>query len=191
MQYNDTSRKIMKVALALFAENGYYQTTTKQIAQEAGVNELTLFRHFGSKNNLFQVTTQEYVIEAHVEKVLLEGIEDKTFEDSIIQIVEGIMKLYNQNKKLYKVQLKLSDQEGDFVKLKLSRRIKEVLIAWFKEMQDKKLVQGNPEIMATTLVNSLLGILTVEILSNHPFSSLTQSEQSKEIARLFIAGYKR
>ena len=56
MKYNnETSEKIMKVSLKLFSEQGYYPTTTKQIAEEAGVNELTIFRHFGSKSNLFHL----------------------------------------------------------------------------------------------------------------------------------------
>ena len=49
----DTRNKIIDAALEQMYERGYDGTTTRVIAQEAGVNEVTLFRHFGSKHNLF------------------------------------------------------------------------------------------------------------------------------------------
>lgn len=44
--------KILKAATELYGETGFRGTTTRQIAQLAGVNEVTLFRHFGSKTAL-------------------------------------------------------------------------------------------------------------------------------------------
>jgi AcrR family transcriptional regulator len=44
--------RILKAATELYAETGFRGTTTRQIAQLAGVNEVTLFRHFGSKTAL-------------------------------------------------------------------------------------------------------------------------------------------
>ena len=46
--------KILKAATELYAETGFRGTTTRQIAQLAGVNEVTVFRHFGSKTALIQ-----------------------------------------------------------------------------------------------------------------------------------------
>ncbi len=42
----------MSAAARVFAETGYRGATTRRIAQEAGVNEVSLFRHFGSKGEL-------------------------------------------------------------------------------------------------------------------------------------------
>lgn len=48
-----TKIKIRDAALKLFAEHGYKGATTRSIADEAGFNELTLFRKFKNKENLF------------------------------------------------------------------------------------------------------------------------------------------
>lgn len=48
----DIRDKILQAALAVFSEVGFRGATTRRIAQEAGVNEITLFRHFGSKDRL-------------------------------------------------------------------------------------------------------------------------------------------
>ncbi|MGB7212246.1 MAG: TetR family transcriptional regulator [Gemmatimonadales bacterium] len=48
----DLRQRLLDAAAKLYAEVGYRGATTRRIAQEAGVNELTLFRHFGSKAEL-------------------------------------------------------------------------------------------------------------------------------------------
>ncbi|EOR27859.1 transcriptional regulator, TetR family protein [Clostridium sartagoforme AAU1] len=190
MKYNnDTSKKIMKVALKLFSEQGYYPTTTKQIAEEAGVNELTIFRHFGSKSNLFQVTTEHYVVDSHVDYIL-NDTEELNFEDSMMLISKRIYDLLVQNTKLYKVQMKLADNEKDFVRLKLSRKLISVLIEYFIKLNEENITKGNPEIMAVTLINSLLGAFTVELLSDNTITKISWEDLVKEHTRQFIALYK-
>ncbi|MGH7591344.1 MAG: TetR/AcrR family transcriptional regulator [Gemmatimonadales bacterium] len=48
----DLRQRLLDAAAKLYAEVGYRGATTRRIALEAGVNELTLFRHFGSKAEL-------------------------------------------------------------------------------------------------------------------------------------------
>lgn len=48
----DAREKILQAATALYAETGFRGATTRQIAELAGVNEVTLFRQFGSKTAL-------------------------------------------------------------------------------------------------------------------------------------------
>ena len=44
--------RILKAARIIFSKNGYHRSTTIKIAKEAGVNEITIFRKFKSKENL-------------------------------------------------------------------------------------------------------------------------------------------
>lgn len=46
---HDTAEKILDAASSLFATRGYAATTTKAIAEAAGVNEVTIFRNFENK----------------------------------------------------------------------------------------------------------------------------------------------
>ncbi|HEY3011660.1 MAG TPA: helix-turn-helix domain-containing protein [Gemmatimonadales bacterium] len=46
--------QLLEAAVRLYAEAGYRGATTRRIATEAGVNEITLFRHFGSKDALIR-----------------------------------------------------------------------------------------------------------------------------------------
>jgi AcrR family transcriptional regulator len=50
----DTRTELLKAAAAVFAQHGSRGSTTRRIAEAAGVNEVTLFRYFGSKEALLQ-----------------------------------------------------------------------------------------------------------------------------------------
>src|ERR1700738_1193038 len=47
-------RLLLDAARELFARRDYRSTTTREIAEAAGVSEYLLFRHFGSKAGLFR-----------------------------------------------------------------------------------------------------------------------------------------
>jgi AcrR family transcriptional regulator len=59
-EVDDTRQRILQAAAQLFAEQGYARATTRALAAAADVNEVTLFRHFGSKKNLFAAVVEEY-----------------------------------------------------------------------------------------------------------------------------------
>ncbi|MFL4909980.1 TetR/AcrR family transcriptional regulator [Streptomyces sp. MMS24-I2-30] len=46
------AQEILETALRLFTEQGYDETSIAQIAREAGVSQRTLFRYFGTKEDL-------------------------------------------------------------------------------------------------------------------------------------------
>jgi AcrR family transcriptional regulator len=48
----DIRDRLLHAAARVYAETGFRGATTRRIALEAGVNEVTLFRHFGSKSRL-------------------------------------------------------------------------------------------------------------------------------------------
>ncbi|WP_416672385.1 TetR family transcriptional regulator [Egbenema bharatensis] len=58
-QQNSTRQRLIQAALQLFAAQGITETTTRQIADLAEVNEVTLFRKFGNKHNLLLATIED------------------------------------------------------------------------------------------------------------------------------------
>jgi AcrR family transcriptional regulator len=53
MVAEDRRRQIIRVAVSLFALRGFRGTTTKEIANAAGVSEAIIFRHFATKEDLY------------------------------------------------------------------------------------------------------------------------------------------
>jgi len=53
MAGEERREQILRVAVSLFSNNGFRGTTTKEIAQAAGVSEAMVFRHFATKEELY------------------------------------------------------------------------------------------------------------------------------------------
>lgn len=187
MKHNDTSKRLMSAALQRFSEQGYDNTTTKQIAETAGFNELTLFRYFGTKANLFQELTDYYMIDARVTS-LLADIEELDSREAIRKISQHINERYEQNRNLFKVQMKLKDDADHLVKLKLSRSLIEELEGYFHQLIAKGIVQGDPHRMAITFVAGHLGLFTMDIM-NPDLLRDTWGELSAEFVNQFIKTY--
>ena len=61
MPHLDTSQSIVRAAEVLFAENGFAETTVRQITAKAGVNLAAVNYHFGSKKGLVQAVAEKFL----------------------------------------------------------------------------------------------------------------------------------
>jgi AcrR family transcriptional regulator len=59
----DTRARVQKVALELFAEQGYEKTSLREIAERLGVTKAALYYHFKSKQDIVHSFTDDYFTE--------------------------------------------------------------------------------------------------------------------------------
>lgn len=89
---SDRKRQILAVATRLFARQGFYGTTTRQIARNAGVNEALVFRHFPSKEGLYWEVLETKILEAapvhRIGETLASGGGLEVFERIAYEILE-------------------------------------------------------------------------------------------------------
>ncbi len=55
----DRRQQLLSVALDLFAQKGYEGTTTREIAESAGVTEAIIYRHFPNKEELYWAVIEQ------------------------------------------------------------------------------------------------------------------------------------
>jgi AcrR family transcriptional regulator len=65
----DTKTALLEVTARLFADHGWRGTTTRRIAEVAGVNEVTVFRLFRSKEALLTEAIRVVASEAHPDRL--------------------------------------------------------------------------------------------------------------------------
>lgn len=100
----DTKDLILDAALSVFSEKGYVSATTLEISKRAGVSEMTLFRHFQTKNNLFLVTVKQAVGESLVEDVEVDvNIEPEEF---IMELLHEKLTMISQHVTLIKMLIR-------------------------------------------------------------------------------------
>src|ERR1700688_1448622 len=56
----DTRSRLQKIALELFAEQGYEKTSLREIAERLGVTKAALYYHFKSKEDIVLSFTDDY-----------------------------------------------------------------------------------------------------------------------------------
>jgi AcrR family transcriptional regulator len=54
-----TRQRILTAAREVFSRDGFQGATTREIAREAGVNEVTIFRHFHTREELLHATLKQ------------------------------------------------------------------------------------------------------------------------------------
>ena len=69
----DTKDMILNASIEVFSEKGYTLTTTLEISKKAGVSEMTLFRHFQTKNNLFLSAIKQAVGESFTNDITIDS----------------------------------------------------------------------------------------------------------------------
>lgn len=72
--------KIMEVALALFAENGYHNTSISKIAKSASVSKGLMYNYFDSKEDLLHQIVAEAINEFEKVEAVLNSMEGTAAE---------------------------------------------------------------------------------------------------------------
>lgn len=80
-----TKDKIVDAALKMFSEKGYLGATTKELAREAGIAEVTLFRHFPSKEQLFEEVLNTNSFHSTM-KIMIPEIKEMPYEEALFVI---------------------------------------------------------------------------------------------------------
>ena len=105
-QNENTEEKIMRATFKVVQREGLQKATTKKIAAEAGVNEVTIFRKFENKKNLIE-TTQKFYMDTLINKLneTFDYDEDEGIEEYLKKCFNGILEFSEDDFKVIGVAL--------------------------------------------------------------------------------------
>ena len=106
IELDKTEEKIVNAAFSIIQEEGISKATTKRIAAEAGVNEVTIFRKFNNKQNLIEIT-KAYHLQILVNKLesIFEFTEDEETEEYLRNNFKELINLPESEFSIIKVAL--------------------------------------------------------------------------------------
>ena len=162
----NTEEKILNASILLFSQKGYTAVTTKEIAKEAGVCEMTLFRHFENKHNLFEKAFEKFMFFPKF-RALFEGLE-WDLETDLIKICSSYQNMLYKNRKLILMYMKNEDQNPDFdvTMFRFPSEFKKLLNYYFEEMKNKGAILENPETLATSFLTTSFGLFITSLVMN-------------------------
>lgn len=97
----DKTEQILNAAMKVFVKKGL-QATTQEIAKEAEVAEVTLFRKFTNKQNLF-VTVIKNVLERQFDSQIARMAKTEDTEAFLIKIIENRLGTLSRNAPMVKM----------------------------------------------------------------------------------------
>ena len=137
----NTEEKIITATFNIIQKEGVQKATTKKIAAEAGVNEVTIFRKFENKKNLIEAT-KDYYLTKLLSK--LEETFDFDEEDSIEEYLKrsfhGILDFSPEDINIIRVAMQEIKVESD--KKLLISHITDTIINKMEEFFKLQLKKG-------------------------------------------------
>lgn len=82
---SSTRQRLINAALELFTSQGVTETTTRQIAELAQVNEVTLFRQFGNKQGLLLAVIEDSAVFTHLSETLRAQVQKTSHLDQALK----------------------------------------------------------------------------------------------------------
>lgn len=105
----EKQRQILETSIDLFAEKGFANTSTSEIAKKSNVAEGTIFKHFGSKENLLLATIAPFVFDNVLPEVANQFVENALkndyldFRSFVYSIAKDRINFINENSKVGKI----------------------------------------------------------------------------------------
>lgn len=187
----DTQSKILHAAQRLFAQRGYGGTTTRDLAQEAGVAEGTLFRHFENKKAiLVEVASQGWV---EILTDLLTELSEMGSYKAISQVMRRRMLNLHKNADMMRVcfmEAQFHPELRDRIQADVIAKMTDVAEAFFQTAMDRGIYrQMDPRLVARVF----LGMFTVAGFSHHTLADESASpkamqELAEGLADIFLNG---
>ncbi|MDI9618910.1 TetR/AcrR family transcriptional regulator [Methanothermobacter sp.] len=164
-----TEDRILEAARSLFIRKGYRGATTGEIAAEAGVSEVTLFRKFGSKKNLLKriMDTSRRRVSSLLEDVLNA---DREPQEVIYDVISGLTEVIVKEKMdlLFVMLAERELEEHGFEEWELPDSTGEMIYTalenYLSEMAEKgKIKDVDPGVAAELII----GYISHASLSSH------------------------
>ncbi len=124
----DRKQQILDAAKEVFIEKGYASTTTASIAKQADVSEVTLFRYFSSKHEVFDSVIQPILNAPLQETQRLDTSDSK--QNQVYALINNRIEFINQNQgviKLLLIEHDRFDLKENYIK-KMSEHMKNQMI---------------------------------------------------------------
>lgn len=153
----ETRTRIIEAARLLFKQKGYTAASTRDIAELAGVNHLTLFRHFTNKENLYRISVVEHLTSGDFISCIQVQLTGK-LEADLTFIANAYLRENSDKGELFLTSLQESRDHAEAAELigEIPRQLNAFMVQYLAELQQRQQIMPADYTMLSTLFFSML-----------------------------------
>jgi AcrR family transcriptional regulator len=162
--------QILAVAVSLFSERGFRGTTTREIAQAAGVSEAMVFRHFATKEELYAAILDHKACSSgkfEPAEMAADGIKRKDDRAVFESLALGALNHHENDPEFQRLLLHSALEKHELAQMffdEFVRRVYEFLGGYIRERQrEGALIEIDPAIV----VRAFIGMVMHHSLNNN------------------------
>lgn len=184
-EFNSTDKKIIKATFDILQKEGVTKTTTKKIAAEAGVNEVTIFRKFQNKKNLVEITKECY-LQRYLDKMeeIFDFDEDFEIEDYLQSNFIGILNLPDEDSSI--VRLALEEVRDTPERKQLISRITGVILGKLEEFFQSQIEKGKIREVNTRVLAGMCFSITFQSAIFWKIYDIKPNVETKQYSENFL-----
>lgn len=191
--------QILRVAVRLFSQRGFRGTTTKEIAQAAGVSEAMVFRHFATKEELYTAILDHKACADGIAdpcELLAEAVERKDDRAVFETLAFSALEHHEHDREFLRLLLHSALEGHELAQMFWNRNIVQIyefLGAYIEERQRDGVFRT---VKPKVVVRAFIGMLIHHSLNNNLWDSsrrlldITNEEAAREFTEILLRGIK-
>jgi TetR/AcrR family transcriptional regulator len=197
MSGDERRQQLIEAALHLFATNGFRGTTTKAIAQAAGVSEGIIFRHFPTKEDLYTAILTHKARQQGIDRMLDMLQRNMAAEDDealVLQLALKIFENYRGDADFERLMLRAALEGHDLARVS-QRTLGMPMFDLMRDYVAKRqaagaLRDGDPTLLVFGMVALPLYFAIVSRLFGLALTKKSDREVASTFARLMLDGLR-
>ena len=186
----ETRLRILTAAREIYERNGTRGTTTREVAERAGVNEATLFRHFGSKAALL-AAMREHACGLEAFREIVATLTGADVRAELTTIARSAVENMHEQRNLLCVSLveEAADPSAfDAPEWRIPSQVRTMLAEYFGQRVREQRLAGDPEFLACAFMGILFQYVVARKLWHSHVIDLAIVDQLVDV---FLNGVRR
>nr|WP_272491201.1 TetR/AcrR family transcriptional regulator [Paenibacillus apiarius] len=176
----------MSAALENMAVHGFKGTTTKCIAQQAAINEATIFKHFKGKDDLIHEALEQQMMMMKTKIDTFFHADHENIRELLLAKIQFINDIYESHKDFFLITIKeMGSKELEFMYPSIFEYITEELEKEIATMAEDSITEDEIKGIAM-IANSVLLTIILEKVKAECFGHPVRLDMKKELLVEFL-----
>jgi len=187
----DTKEKILTAATSLMTEKGYSNVSVKDIANTAGVSEMTVFRHFETKMGILHAVLQAHSYIPYFERFFAQELSGNLTHD-LQQIAHTYLAYMEKNKPIFLIATQDRNRLPELMEAisnTQTQQLQKLLATYFQSQINQGTLKGMDTYgQAIVFLTSLFGFFVTNALWDNHFLKDQKEPFIHQLVATFVSG---